>query len=478
MPLAATAQTDYDFIVNRNAWLLSQNGAALTTFNDSNVVKGEVGFETGKGEECVLSKATSVTTANAEVESVYRLSEKVVVSGGISYENTTKNEHSGTAFMRTDEVLPFDITISAPGRNKIERVDIGGAVGWNVWKNVSLGAKADYTSADRARQKDLRHANSYMNLNTSVGGFCDFKSIALAAAFHYRRTTDAVAFSTAGTTDIVHVSMIDYANGLGVSETFYGDGFTDKNEQPLFSEYKGFSVQASADVGKHFKMFASGRYSHRNGFYGKESQYTLVHARHNSDCYGTRARLQYEATNSLHWIEADLNVENLTAFRTNYLSQINDGVTSYQYYDPTKLANKLRASGSIEYSGYISPLSSSLYEWQIHAGATLCNRKQTAYLYPQISTTDYSLLQPFASAKRNFQLRNKAIFGAEIGFAMQTCSGSYLADYDVFTKEKASFSIAANYEFPLKNNSRLRPNFSASYSSLHNTFSVSVGIEY
>lgn len=483
--MAQETVVDYALVKERNPWLTADNAAALTTYSDTNVVKGGIFLEHNKGERGFYYDQSQANTFGAEAESFYRLSKKAVAFGSISYTNRTSNNVTGTAFMKTDDVHPFDIILDVPGRTVLESINIKGALGWNAWKNLSVGAAVDYTTANNAKQKDLRFASSYMNLNTNIGVSYDFGLCNVGASFLYRRNSESIAFSTYGTTDIVYTSLIDYANGMGIAETFNGDGFTNKTEQPLFSDYTGASVQLSVPMGKSLSVFAEGNYMRRKGYYGKESQFTLLYSKHESDCYGIRGRVAYEAKKSLHWLSMRMNVENMTAWRTTYTENTVDGVRSYHYYDLLKTANKVRAFGDISYTAHFTPLSAyanngrtTLYAWIIKAGTSFDKRKQTAYVFPEQMTADHTQWTPYIDVTRNIMLRNSSIISAQLGAEQKSNFCNDGVRELLFPDKRFCMKVKVGYEFPIKKVKGLRPNVSVTYLSRYKTILGTLGVMY
>ncbi|MBQ0072675.1 MAG: hypothetical protein KBT34_00595 [Prevotella sp.] len=483
--MAQTAVLDYELLKSRNPWLTADNASALTTYGDTNVVKGTAYIEHTKGETGLYSNSSQANTLGAGAESFFRLSKKVVGYGSISYLNRTENDVTGTAFLITDDVRPFDILLNTAGSTSLERINIHGGLGWKAWKGLSLGAAVDYTTASYAKRKDLRYVSSYMNLAANVGASYDFGCYSLGAAFLYRRNTEDLSFKTYGTTDVVYTSLIDYANGMGISETFNGDGFTNTDEQPLFSDYKGVSAQFYVQPCKRLSFFVEGTYLRRKGYYGKESQFSLLFSEHQSNIYGINGRLSYNTKKTLHWLSLRMNVENLTAWQTIYTENTVDGVRSYHYYDPLKIANKVRSYGDISYSLYITPLATSscdahttLYAWVIKAGTMFDKRKQTAYLFPDQTTVNHTRWTPYLDVTRNFLLRDTSLITAQLGF--EGASGRNANDpvMCIFPDNRFGVKVKVGYDFPLKKVKGLRPNISVSYFSRHNSILGTIGVMY
>lgn len=436
----AHAQRDYELVSQRNPWLRAYTAAGLITFADSNIVSGGAFLNYRNGETVSAADGESTLTWGAGVDSYYRLTPRIVTFGSVSYRNTNISDACGSALMTENK--PFDIIEYTPGKKVMERIDLTGMIAWQMARRLSLGARVDYTTASYAKQKDLRHENTFMDLRTNLGLHYDAGSFMGALGFSYRRTTESVAFSTYGVKDIVYTSFIDYANGVGEYETYSGsDGFTDNTAQPLSSHC--FGVTAALSLPRW--MFVEFMYGHRDGLYGKESQYTFKHMDFNSDITALHARLTFSGENTLHWVDGSINTENLVSYRTNHLEETVNGVKYYTYYESTKAANKVMSSVNIGYTAYLSPLNHDLYRWTLRAGADIYRIKQTGYLYPVMETTDITSWRPYLSVGRNILLGDKRIM-AELGASHVTEA----MPVPLMAVKGMHGSVKAGYEFPIR----------------------------
>ena len=266
----------------------------------------------------------------------------------------------------------------------------------------------------------------------------------------YSRRTEAMQFKTYGTTDQIYYTLIDYANHHGEREAFGTEGFTDsKNRLPLLSEYIGVRVQS-----KYNRLFADIVYSHRNGYYGRKSQYSASHEQHHGDNFALHLRYDIiQRAERLVWVDLRMGTERLTSERENYRRTIATNGTSaiyYEYFEPTKMADKVQTYGTAALNTYWEP-SGNIYLWHITGGARYWTRQQTAYVYPDIYTTSHYIITPFVSARRSVLTRRGYLWSAEAGGS--AAMGSY---------RQWAAHAAITYEMPLKGTS-IRPAISLRY---------------
>ena len=168
---------DYRFVQQSSPWLTQRNAAALTLFNSENIAEAEMSFAHANGELANFSGSPSLNNFQGAIESYYRLSPRAVVYGAISYDNLSGKDMTGSVFIQ--ERLPFDIvedSLTNLGRKHRDTYHLVGGFGYQVVNGFSVGMKADYTAANYAKYKDLRHKNKLMNLDFTAGVLSPFPS--------------------------------------------------------------------------------------------------------------------------------------------------------------------------------------------------------------------------------------------------------------------------------------------------------------
>lgn len=452
--LPVLAQRDYTLVEQRNAWLTSGNAAALTTLADSSIARASLAYAHEGGALRTLSQGRRTDVFGADVRSYYRLTPEVVAYGSMTYRNETGSRMSGSMFMPTAELMPFDLvddSTATAGDKKTETFSASGAIGWQALPTLALGARADFTAGTYAKHRDLRHSNTLMDLTARINGMLTLTGdAAVGAGFVYRRRTETMLFETYGTTDRIYTTLVDYANHQGEVETFGVEGFTDdSSEQPLLSEYFGATAQ-----GRWRSLFLDATYMHRSGYYGRRSQYSASHEQHHGDALTLHLRCDLQRTEArLMWIDLRMATEKLTAERENYRRTTATGggaATYYEYYDPTKMSDKTQTAGTAMVNAYWQP-SGELFLWNVAGGLNYWTRRQTAYIYPDTYTTSRHILAPFAEARRRFVLRSTALLSAQAGCTVLTgCT------------EQVAAHAAIAYEMPLRG-TKVRPELSLRY---------------
>jgi hypothetical protein len=448
---------DYQFVRQSDLWLTHRNAAALTRFATDNIVEAEASLTKGNGGLVNFDDSRNTLVGNVRAESFYRLSRRVVTFGAISYDNWTGRDMTGSAFMlrRT----PFDLvedSLTNPGRKHRDTYRLVGGVGADIYQGISLGARLDYTAANYAKYKDLRHKNKLMDLQLTLGTYVPVVSwLNIGADYTYHRQTESVDFGTYGKSERVYKTLIDYGAFMGRVEQFGNEGFTDKSrEMPLFEDSHGASFQLElrtdptptlprgggptpnptllpppfGRVGVGSLIFqCSMDFAHATGYYGRRSPYTITYTNHERDILRLQGRLTYAVRSSRLSLDTRFSSEDLTNRAETFRELTNaSGANYYEYYDPVETGTKkwydfstlLRAQWGIR---------GELPTWDLAAGYTRGERRQSAYLYPyyrhqQLTTNTLSL-----AATRNL-LTRQGVWSFTLNTAWQKGSGDPYID--------------------------------------------------
>ena len=422
---------DYQFVKRTDAWLTSQNAAGLTRLTKSGITEAELSLTKGKGGLTNYDQSPDLLQADVSIESFSRLSARTVVFGGMTYGNFSGKDMAGSAFIAPDR-KPFGIvedSLTNTGTKHRDTYHLTGAVGVDIWHGMSAGLRFDYTAANYAKYKDLRHKNKLMDMTFTAGIYAPVSDwLSLGANYLYRRNTESLTFSLYGREDKVYKSLIDYGAFMGRVEQFGGNGYTDGSwEMPLVDDYNGVSLQFSIRPLDGFSFYNALTYAHRKGYYGRKSPYTITYTAHNADLLSYEARLTWKFRQSLLHADLSLNSENLENKANTYRELTNEsGAYYYEYYEPVKTANKLWKNGQLSLTADLG-IRGELPAWTFMAGINWMHRQQTAYLYPYYRRQDLKSTEALLSATRRL-LTAKGVWTLSLSASYQKGSGEPYAD--------------------------------------------------
>ena len=424
------------FVKHSDPWLTSRNASGLTRFNTQNIAKAELYLTSAKGRLADYWQSPSLLQAGADVEAFCRINRRTVVYGQVGYDNFSGRDMTGSAFINPTR-KPFDIvedSLVNAGTKHRDTYRLSGGVGTTVTDGFAIGLRLDYTAANYAKYKDLRHKNKLMDLVFSAGFTLTphlsplTSHLTLGANYFYHRQTESVTFSIYGREDKVYKSMINYGPFIGKVEQLGNSGFTDKSrEMPMTDDINGVDVQFSVGIMPQLSFYSNFTYQHRNGYYGRKSPYTITYTRHSSDGYACQGQLTLSTMRARHSLAFALDVENLSNDLQSYreLRDSND-VTYYAYYDPVKTANRLWTDWKVTYTGHYG-IHYELPAWTVTASLTNRRRKQTAYMCPYLRRQDLCQIEGRIEGERNIIL-SKGVLSVATSFAFAKGSGDPYED--------------------------------------------------
>lgn len=380
---------DYQFVKQSDPWLCSTNAAALTRFAYQNMAQAELSLGGERGGFTNYNESDDVTQVHAGVESYYRVSPVTVVFGQVNYDHFSGRHMGGSAFIHPER-QPFDLvedSLTNTGTKHRDTYHLTGAFGTQLTRRLALGMLVDYTAANYAKYKDLRHQNKLMDLQLSAGLYAPVNEwLNLGAHYLYHRNTESITFGTYGTSDKVYKTMVSYANFTGLVEQFGSEGYTDKSrEMPLVTDMNGLGLQLSCHAPHpNIHLFAAYDFTHGNGYYGRKSPYTVTYSKHRTDEHRLHLRLDHMQTEQARQqLDFNMKVERLKNEATTHREQQNEaGATYYYYYTPVKTADKEWRDYHLLYTLYMGICQQALPTWTVQAGVQHRDRRQTAYVFP------------------------------------------------------------------------------------------------
>ena len=422
---------NYEFVKLQTPWLTSNNAAGLTAYQARNIATAEAGLSYAEGGLIDYWQAPRVLQFNVRAEAFQRLSARTVVYGAIGYDNYTGRQMTGSAFIDPTR-KPFNIvedSLTNTGRKHRDTYQLTGAVGVDLGKGYSLGGRIDYTSANYAKYKALRHSNKLMDLQLSVGATAHVLSwLTLGANYLYHRNTESLTFSTYGREEKVYKSLIDHAAFMGRVEQFGNSGYTEKGREiPLVEDQHGGSIQLEAHPKGPWAFYADATICHGSGYYGRKSPYTITFTNHNRDIITADAWVRYLTGTARHTLKFTFQHEKLKNNAETYRELTNqNGAHYYEYYDAVNVAEKSWTNLQFGYTADLQ-IQGELPTWTLTAGFNWQQRKLTGIQYPYFRKQQLKTARGFVSAVRNILMR-KGVLSATARFSYQKGSGNPFED--------------------------------------------------
>lgn len=496
--LSLQAQTDslllrdFDYIKQSTPWLTQPNAAALALFPYENISHAELSAGYSEGRLTPSDGAPRQTVMNGSVESFFRMSSRAVVYGLLDYGNRSGRGMTGSVFLPSTLLRPFDIvedSLTNAGSKHSDTYRLAGAFSYRLTDALAVGARADYTSANYAKYKDLRHSNKFMNLEVTAGILSPLLSwLTVGADYTYRRQTESITFDTFGKNDKVYKSLIDYGASMGIVEQFGNGGYTDKtNEMPFFEDGHGGSLQVAwrpSASESALSLFHSISFSRSTGYYGRRSPYSITFTNHDRDVTELRTSITFTPAASAQSSSAQsasarcaarfvldvaYTAERLHNRANTFRGLTNaNGATHYEYYDDTETGSKSRRTLSADCSAHLG-IRHELPTWTVTAGYRWQRLSTLAYLYPFFRRQLLTVNCLSAGVTRNVVLRNSVLSltangSWQNGYGSACDDGTLVApdaaqpapasmdvflwrDYEYMTAGRYSVELQAEYSF-------------------------------
>lgn len=402
-----SAWADLSFVRQSEAWLKSNNAAGLKYTPVDTISEISFSGSFNKGDYINYNQSNQSYSFGGQAESYFRLSKKVVLFGNISYDNFT-GKNMGASAWTDPGFAPFNLVEYADttrGEKSMETYHLTGAIAIDLSKKLTIGGKIDYLSANYVKKKDLRHLNTLMDLNLSLGALYQIVQFAeVGLNYSYRKRVEETNFNSYGNTDRTYNTLISWGTFWGQVEGFGDEGFTGKNDNnPLIDKINGLSLQINLDVNSQLRFFNEFTINRREGYFGIKSDETVVYTEHSADVLAYRGRLSYFRKKALHLLHLQVSNDKLENLKNNYYFDydIESDVNYVKYNAPTKVLSRTIRQATVEYQLYID------YEdfnpkWSIVAGADYRNREQKVSVYPLYRNQIVKQLTGRLNAERNF----------------------------------------------------------------------------
>jgi hypothetical protein len=423
------------YLQQSTAGLTSTNAAWLQSLPVQKVAMAEVYASSAKGGFVDYYQPNTRYELGARTESYVRLSPRLALYGLVRYANLTEKNISGSAFINPpyNAFDLIEVADSTRGDKSRETFHLVGGFGAQLWRGLALGGKLDYTTANYAKLRDLRHTNKLLDLSASAGlsyrllPTATSISLTLGAAYLYRRSVEGLQFKTYGTTDQQHYTLISFGSFFGRQELFSttGTGYTIQST-PMFNEHHGASTQLSAEW-QCWSLFAETSYQQRTGYYGKKSPNTPIFTHHEGKQKSAATTLAYDNRHIRHALSLCLSSEQLDTYENIFRENNTSGNrTDIEYLgDNIMLAKKLQHVGAA-YTAYLG-IENLQPRWQLKAGGDWRSRRQTASVYPYFRRQSLQFYDVYASASRSIA-RSKNRYDLSLGATYGAGSGAPKTD--------------------------------------------------
>lgn len=398
--LTLSART-YEQVLRRNFWNESQNVAGIRQDSLSQSYAELIaGYE--EGEYKPTWQAKQAWSAGAQTSSIRHL-DKISFKGGFSFQQWEGYRMCGSMFIDPG-YYPIDVLEFTPGRKTLQTYALDGGFSYDLNPHWRIGAMADFTSANIAKRKDLRHMNWKLDFSLAPSVMYHAGDLAVGASYIYRKNGETIDAEQVGTAESSYYAFFDKGLMCGVYQVWTGSGVhlqeAGVNGLPVKEYSNSLALQA-----QYKGAFAEVEYSHMRGVVG-EKEYIWFRFPGNE----VNARVGYRAVGGEveHIAMLDFSWKSQTTHESVLEKLTQNGVTTVVNHGSNLMQHRSQLS--------FSPSYASIHRVaEFYAGADVnIQRGQASQMYPYIYTQSLTHASVYLGALFHygkFDLGAKGTFG-------------------------------------------------------------------
>lgn len=439
---------DINRVKEREVRLQWVNPALLHHLPEKKISMAEVSTTVEQGALRDYDEAEKSLTAAIKSEAYDRLQPQLVVHGLVHYHRFEGINMGGSAFIDPHHA-PFNIqeySDTTRGTKVLEQYRLAGTISYSPRERWTLGAKLDYTAANYAKHKDLRHRNKLLDMTTAAGiTYTPLPSWEVGAAYTYRKRVEGLYFGIYGTTDRHHVSLIDFGSFYGRTQGFSenGDGYTSgSTERPLVDNYHGAEIHSSYRITPSLLLLGNLFFNQRKGYYGIQSSSSVVYSRHTGNTRGFEAAFTLQKGAQEHLLQLRMEEDRLANYENVYnIINVEGGTSRVEYYGENKMLDHLHRKGRMNYTLYLgrahSPEGGELPAYELGMTVEGHQRQRTTSIYPYYRKQDLLYGSLELRARRNM-IAGRRLLAVTTHLSYTDGSGTPFTDGTYATPNEAS----------------------------------------
>ncbi len=453
-----------------SVWLTSSNPAAMRLYNEQSYSYVEAYANKANGGLVDYYESDDSYKIGAITESIYRLTDKLTLQGGLNYERLEGKNMSGSVFI-DPYYNPFNVTEiddSNSGIKVRESYKLNGGLTYTIGTKFSLGTEVDFEASNYTKMTDLRHKNRYSNIKVNLGAMYSIgKAVDLGVSYSFRKSVEGVSFYVYGTTDALYISLIDYGGFWGTTSAFstLSSGYVTSSTQPMYNGTHSGEVQLGINLSQSVTLFANLGYSKRDGYHGTMSNSSPINSEHHGTGFNGDAALQIKTYSTRHRVQMSFSRESLENYETLYEESGNSTTGSSQiiYYDPVLVGKRSDNRFKIGYTGEMAMMFGEP-RLRIAAHYSTWQRSQTAVLYPLYRMQKFKHSEAVVSVEHNIvkSLDNRYTIALSGGYnfgTYETADESYIDSSSGEVLAESEMMLQRNEEYLTTPRAMVAPSF-------------------
>ena len=393
----------------------SRNSCGLLQTDTLNLSNVYLEFDKNNGGLVNYHQSDDAYRMTAAANSIYRFNERIVFGGGIDYSYFKGQDMSGSALLNP-YANAYDIcefTDQFKGEKRLEQYHILAELGWNVHKGLILGASFDFNSANYSKMKDLRHSNTWSDLNFDLTAAYRFSDIfTFGAAYHYKKSLEGIYFYRYSPTEKHYDMLISYGPFWGKRKAFdRNEGQISASRTPMYNSSNGVSMQFDVKPEGCWSFFIEGEFDYRKGSYGLKSPSTIQYNSNDGYNYGFSFTHLVQADDARHLISFKLANNTTNNYESVYkIATSSSGMSSVTYFDPVNVGRASFSSYTLAYRADWK-IQENLPLWTADFSTEFFQRDKKGTLYPYYRNESLLFYHVNAGLCRKFIFRDNMFTG-------------------------------------------------------------------
>jgi hypothetical protein len=343
-----------------------------------------------------------------------------------------------------------------------------GAVSAQVSRRLNLAGKVEYTAANYAKLKDLRHVNKLLDLQAQAGiSYQVSNKLLLGASYTFSRRIESVSFAIYGNTDRQYVSLINFGSFYGLAELHSDQGYTSEI-RPLTNTRHTGALHTLWTIRPGLQWFQEVSYQQRSGYFGERGTASVVYTEHEGQEYVSTSIVTLSKDHSLQHFKLSAAYNNLENYENVYTANTAPGGNRViTYFGQNKVLTQGKTTVTGEYAGYWN-IRNNQPGWTFQASADYANRNQTVSRFPYFRKQDFNSYGLHLAGKHSWPgkaLRYTASIGLGYGngYGQPKTDGLYIppSPSQVPPASQDTY-LYREYEFLTSPRAELNPSFQVS----------------
>lgn len=468
---------DVDAMLKQNGWLTSRNTVGLQNLPVKYIATADMFFEKNEGGFRNYYQSNNSRSFGAKTESWKRLNDKVILKGGLRYNNFSGNNMTGSVWIDPYKYMLglVEYSDANAGNKQLEQYLIDGALSVNLSSKFSIGGSVNVEAANYAKRKDLRHSNFLTHIDASLGlGQRIGNSAMLGGSYHYIRRIESIRFETFGNKDVQYMGMADFGLFMGQASNFRGngsvdDGYISYTKRPIVNQTHEAAIQLGIELSPASQLFTEVSYGRSNGYFGKKGNTQITYTQNNAHRYQYTLAFNTKKENNHYLVQFKGGYETASNQENVFREVVDEGNRrTIAYYGQNDIADKNLTHTQLLIAAFLNE-GNNIYKWKLELGGAYNRRDQIVNLYPFFRRQDLQSNNVYFTVVHNHQLPQSLItyslnveYGAGSGTALkegfymepesdqpvpQTMNTYLYQEFEYFTKPRFAITPSIQYTF-------------------------------